>query len=184
MTRFAYGIGIGVIALMVAGCASSGPADQPDGAAAPQTQTDTSSPGDPAVEVAAPDDPCALYDGIDLDSLINTTAGDVSSTDDECSFGPADSGEVASSSITLGSAAAIEVFRGLYDGGAYNCEVVDIEGLGDEAFSCFGGRASSAVVFTEGEVMVILSAGNSASGPPADSIMIDVAQQISTNLRR
>lgn len=184
MTRFAYGIGISVIALMLAGCTSGGSTEEPERATAPQTQTQSSAPGESAADVSAPDDLCALYDNIDRAPLISTEPGEFNATDDECSFGAAGSGEYASASIKLGHADAIKVIRGQYEGELFNCDVVDVAGLGDEAFTCFGGRAASRVVFTEGDVMVMFSAGNSAAGPPTDSIMIDAAQQISTNLKR
>jgi hypothetical protein len=182
MSRFTLGAGVAIVMVLLTGCSSGDSTEPPGTATAPETETEAATPSEPSPNGAAPDDVCALYDGIDRDLLIGTAAGDLNASDDECSFGAAEPGQIAQSSISLGAAPAIEVFRTTYAGPPYDCDVVDVSGLGDDAFSCFGGDASSNVVFAMGDVLVIFSAGNTSAGPPTDSIMLDAAQRISENL--
>jgi hypothetical protein len=184
MTRFTIGAGLALFALVLTGCAPGEPAEPSDADSVTAPQTDAAPDGDSgSSDAVAPSDACELYAGIDVDALIGTAAGEFNSGDDECSVGAADAGQFAQSSITLGAAPAMMLFRSNFEGPLYeDCEVVDVAGLGDEAFTCLGGRASSHVVFAQGELLVIFTAGNTVVGPPADSIMMDAAQQVSANL--
>lgn len=179
------------VALVLAACG----ADEADGPSTPepaaevtdsamQTPDDSAAaeePGESVAEVAAPD-PCALYVDIDVAALISTQAGDLDGSDDECSIAAADPLEFAITSVTLGDAAAMPVIRNNYEGTLYECDVVDVPDLGDEAFSCLRGDASSHVVFATGPYLVVFSAGNNVAGPPEDSLMMEAAAQILANM--
>lgn len=186
-------IGVGVFALALAGCTSKDNSESvnPDSAITatnaaaktPDVPASSDARREPATEAAALD-PCALFEGIDIEALISTEAGGFNARARECSAGAADPGLYASASITLGKAPALPVIRNNYIGTLYTCNVVDVEGLGDQAFSCLGNKASSHVVFAAGEYLVMFSAGNNVKGPPPDAVMMEAAQQIHANMSR
>ncbi len=172
--------------LALAACGSEGAEEPQATGAAPVTGATETAPADPADgpgrSVTLPATVCDLFEGIDPAVLIGTTAGGFVGSDDECSVPAADPLEFAQASITIGVAPAIVVIRNNYEGPLYECPVVDIDGLGDQAFSCLGGSASSHVVFAAGEYLVIFSAGNNVAGPPSESLMLDSALQILENM--
>jgi hypothetical protein len=186
-------IGVGLVALALAGCTSedSGESVKPDSAKlameaaakTPETQGSWDAQLEPVKEVAVLE-PCALFDNIDIEALISTEAGGFNARARECSVGAADPGLFASASITLGKAPALPVIRNNYNAALYTCNVVDVEALGDQAFSCLGNKASSHVVFASGEYLVMFSAGNNVKGPPPDTVIMEAAQQIHANLSR
>jgi hypothetical protein len=188
MVRFV--VAVGALALVLSAC-GFGETEEPQATVtAPDVATAEAAPVDPGeapdgdASLTLPADVCELFDGIDPAGLMSTAAGAFDGSDDECSVGAADPTEYAQASISIGNSAAMVVFRDSYESPVYGCSVVDIDGLGDEAFSCFGGRASSHVVFAAGEYLVMFSAGNSAAGPPADDVILDAAQQILENMQR
>ena len=186
-------IGVGVLVLVLAGCTSEDSSESvnPDSASTaikataktPDAPASWDAQREPFAEVAALD-PCALFDNIAIEALISTEAGGFEARARECSAGAADPGLFASTSISLGKAPALPVIRNNYNGALYTCNVLDVEGLGDQAFSCLGNKASSHVVFAAGEYLVIFSAGNNVKGPPPDVVMMEAAQQIYANMRR
>ena len=186
-------IGVGVLALALAGCSSEDSSESVNpestktaikvAAKAPDAPAFLDVQREPVTEVADLE-PCALFDGIEIEALISTEAGGFNARARECSVGAADPGLYASASITLGKAPALPVIRNNYNGALYTCNVVDVEGLGDKAFSCLGNKASSHVVFAAGEYLVMFSAGNNVKGPPPDAVMMEAAQQIRANMSR
>lgn len=186
-------VAVGALALVVAGCSAGDAGEADDTGSAPDAVSTEAAIAEPAdsTDADAPDDGssatvpanvCDLFDGIDPASLINTAAGAFAGSDDECSVPAADPLEFAQASITIGAAPALTVLRSNYEGPVYECEVVDLSDLGDAAFSCLGGAASSHVVFAAGEYSVIFSAGNNTAGPPEDSLFLAAAQQIHANM--
>lgn len=191
MVRIAVVLSVAALALAACGAGdTNGAGDvEPEATAAagdeqlPGDPAPTEAPSDPVVDVSAPD-PCALFVDVDIASLISTQAGDFSVGDDECSVAAVDPLEFAQASITVGDAPAMPVIRSNFDGTLYECEVVDVEGLGDEAFSCLGGTAASHVVFALGPYLIVFSAGNNVAGPPPDMLMMEAADQILANMSR
>ena len=187
MTRLV--VAVGAMALVLAACGSGG-ADDPEDTAPAATEAAQAGSGEGSDaeapegggSITLPADICELFDGIDVAALISTTSGAFVGSDDECSVPAEDPLAFAQASITTGVAPAMIVIRSNYEGPLYECDVVDVDGLGDEAFSCLGGTASSSVVFAAGEHLVIFSAGNNVAGPPGDTLMLDAAQAILANM--
>lgn len=174
----------GVLTLALAACSSADPEGQPLDTSAATFEAPAAAPADPGdapggdSSVTLPENICALLEGIDPAQLMSTAAGPFEGSDDGCSAPAADVTLFAQVSLTVGNAAALPVIRGSYEDGGYQCAVVDLDGLGDEAFTCLGGNASSHVVFAAGDHLMVFSAGNTVAGPPADGIIVGAAQRI------
>ncbi len=179
--------------LLLAGCAGSNDDASDEAGQAPDavetaaggTGSGGEADGGADTGEIGPVEVCDLFEGLDVAGLISAAPGDrVSNDDDECTVPALDELLFAETTIRLGVAPALPVIRASYEGDAYQCDVVEVDDIGDGGFTCLGGRASSFVVFVAGEHLVLFSAGNSLNGAPQDDLMIESAHQVYANITR